>query len=100
MRFFYLKTCDSCRKALRALKERGVTPDLVDLRGTLDPADLDAMVDAFGDAVVNKRSTTWRGLDEAERALPARELIAEHPTLIKRPVIQHEGRWYQGIAQI
>lgn len=100
MRFFHLKTCDSCRKALRALKERGVTPDLVDLRGTLDPADLDAMVDAFGDAVVNKRSTTWRGLDEAERARPVRDLIAEHPTLIKRPVIQHEGRWYQGIAQI
>ena len=31
---------------------------------------------------------TWRGLDEAARARPPEALLAEHPTLMKRPVIE------------
>jgi arsenate reductase-like glutaredoxin family protein len=97
MRFFGLKTCDTCRKARAALGAAGVDPVVIDVRADgVPPADLAAIVAAFGDAAVNRASTTWRGLSEADRALPVVEVLAAHPTLMKRPVIEVAGRWYLG----
>lgn len=95
MRFFGLKTCDTCRKALKSLAGRDVT--VIDVRADgVSEADRAAMIDAFGEAVLNTRSTTWRGLSEAERAKDPAVLLAEHPTLMKRPVLEIEGAWHQG----
>ena len=70
---------------------------MIDIRKDgLAPQDITAIVKAFGDKAVNRASATWRALDAAERARPAAELIAAHPTLLKRPVIEAEGRWHQG----
>jgi len=89
-----LKSCDTCRKALAALQAAGRAPVFVDLR---EGADLAAKVPewraaAGADALVNRRSTTWRGLDAAERAAAGGDgvdaLLVAHPTLIKRPVIE------------
>lgn len=97
MRFFGLKTCDTCRKALKALSEAGITPEVIDVRADgVDAGDRAAMVAAFGDKVINRASTTWRGLSEDEKARDPADLIAAHPTLIKRPVIEADGRWHQG----
>jgi arsenate reductase len=41
--------------------------------------------------LINTRSTTWRGLDEAQRGRAETDpaaLLVENPTLIKRPVIE------------
>jgi len=46
----------------------------------------------FGDALVNRKSTTWRGLSEMSRAFEADALLAAHPALMKRPVIARGGR--------
>ena len=95
MRFFGLKTCDTCRKALKALAGQEV--EVIDVRADgVSDADRTAMIAAFGDKVLNTQSTTWRGLSEAERAQGVDALIAAHPTLIKRPVIENDGQWYQG----
>lgn len=95
MRFFGLKACDTCRKALKQLSGRDVT--VIDVRADgVSDADLSAMIAAFGMAAVNTRSTTWRGLSEDQRAQDPDALLAAHPTLIKRPVIEHNGAWYQG----
>lgn len=95
MRFFGLKSCDTCRTALRALADREV--EVIDVRADgVSEQDRAAMVGAFGDGVLNRRSTTWRNLSDAERAKDPSTLIAEHPTLIKRPVIDLDGVWYQG----
>ena len=95
MRFFGLKTCDTCRKALKSLAGREV--EVIDVRadGVTD-ADLAAILNAFGAAAINTRSTTWRGLSEEERALAPEALLKAHPTLMKRPVIEQNGTWYQG----
>ena len=45
-------------------------------------------LDAFGERLLNTRSTTWRGLPEAERARPPGEILADHPAAMKRPVIE------------
>lgn len=79
-----IKTCDTCRKARKAL------PDATfhDMRETpLDSATIARFLDAFGDALVNTSSTTWRGLSDDDKKRPAADLLAEHPTLMKRPVI-------------
>ena len=45
-------------------------------------------LDEHGDAVlVNRKSTTWRGLDDQARQQPVMALLLENPALIKRPVI-------------
>jgi len=92
-----LANCDSCRKAARWLDARGVAYRRIDLRADGLPAgrlrDWEA---ALGPAaLVNRRSTTWRGLSTAQRARAdsgqAAALISEHPTLLKRPVLEGDG---------
>ena len=84
-----LKTCDTCRKARRALEGAGRAVRVVDVREAgLDAAFLDRILAAFGEKAVNRASTTWRGLGEEERAEDPRVLLARHPALMKRPVVE------------
>lgn len=95
MRVFSLKTCDTCRKAVKDLAKYNA--EVIDIRADgMDLADISAIVAKFGQSALNTRSTTWRGLSETERAMDPVELIAAHPTVMKRPVIEHDGEWYQG----
>ncbi len=92
MLIYGIKTCDTCRKAVKTL---GV--ELTDIRETpLSRAQLERFHAAFGEALVNTRSTTWRGLSEAERARDPLDLLTDHPTLMKRPVIDRDGTLYLG----
>ncbi len=89
-----LKNCDSCRKAVAFLQARNRPFTLHDLRSDgLPIATLDGWLERLGwEQVLNRRSTTWRGLPtsakEALDAKTARLLLLDHPTLVKRPVIQ------------
>ncbi|MGY9050273.1 hypothetical protein P775_27715 [Puniceibacterium antarcticum] len=84
MILYGLKTCDTCRKALKALD--GV--EFVDVRAEGVPQEvLERALLLFGDGVVNTRSTTWRGLDMEERAGAPLDLLKAHPSLMKRPLI-------------
>jgi len=95
MRFFGLKTCDTCRKALKALDGKEI--EVIDVRADgVSDADRTAMIAAFGEKALNTRSTTWRGLSDEDRAQDPDTLIKAHPTLLKRPVIEMGGQWYQG----
>jgi arsenate reductase-like glutaredoxin family protein len=97
MRFIGLKTCDTCRKALRAISEAGLPVDVTDVRADgLSEADIAAIVAAFGDKAINRASTTWRGLSADEQGQDVATLLAAHPTLMKRPVIEKDGVWTQG----
>ncbi|MEO1658311.1 MAG: ArsC/Spx/MgsR family protein [Pseudomonadota bacterium] len=93
-----LKNCDTCKKALKSLRDAGAEPSFVDIRSE---ADLETLVpqwlDAVGaDTLINKRSTTWRNLSDAERAMEPAALLQTHPTLIKRPVIETGDAIYVG----
>lgn len=97
MRFFGLKSCDTCRKALKALTATGYTPEVIDVRADgLPDRDRAAIIAEFADAALNRASTTWRGLSDAEKAADPAELLAAHPTLMKRPVIEADGTWTIG----
>lgn len=92
--FLYgLKNCDTCRKALKALPQA----KLKDVRVDGVPENvLDAALAQFGEALVNTRSTTWRGLTDAERATSPKALLLQHPVLMKRPVIAANDRLFIG----
>lgn len=84
IKIYGLKNCDSCRRAVKALPEA----QLVDVRAEGVPQGVLAQAHMlFGDAMLNTRSTTWRGLSEQERTAPPLDLIAAHPALMKRPLI-------------
>ena len=84
MQLYGLKNCDTCRKASKALPDA----DLLDVRRDgVPPALLRKAFEVFGADLVNTRSATWRGLDDAQRSAPPLDLLTAHPTLMKRPLI-------------
>ncbi len=90
---YHLKTCDTCRKAIKALEAQGHDLTLIDVRADgVDKSLLEELVASQGwEVVLNRRSTTWRGLPDTDKSdvtdAKAVALMMEHPTLIKRPVI-------------
>ncbi|MEX0317014.1 MAG: ArsC/Spx/MgsR family protein [Ruegeria sp.] len=93
MRLFGLKSCDTCRKALKLLPDA----QFVDVRSDGLPQDVMARaLTRFGETLLNTRSTTWRGLDETERTRAPADLLADHPALMKRPLIERDGELYLG----
>ncbi len=97
MKLYGIKACDTCRAARAALEGAGHAVQFIDIRAEpLAPEKIERFLAAFGDACVNRRSTTWRGLSEAERAEAPATLLARHPTLMKRPVIEAGGALHLG----
>lgn len=93
MILYGLKNCDTCRKALKSLPQA----ELRDVRKDGVPEDvLAAALEKFGDALLNTRSTTWRGLDEAQRQTAPMDLLKAHPALMKRPLIDVNNTLFLG----
>ncbi|WP_417807862.1 arsenate reductase family protein [Thioclava sp.] len=89
MIIYGISSCDTVRKARKALDGAGHSPAFRDVRAEpLTAAETAEFETAFGDKIVNRASTTWRGLSEGERAAPVADLLGAHPALMKRPVIR------------
>ncbi|MDH2997083.1 arsenate reductase [Pasteurellaceae bacterium LFhippo2] len=88
-----IKNCDTVKKAIKWFADNGLEPQLHDYRvDGLDANWLVEMEQKFGwENLVNKRSTTWRGLDDSIKNNLNREsalqVLTEQPTLIKRPIV-------------
>lgn len=88
-----IKNCDSMKKAFAWLTANSVAYEFIDYRKTVPGneqlADWSRRIG--WQRLLNTRGTTWRKLDEATRAdideSKALNLLASHPTLIRRPVI-------------
>ena len=89
-----LKTCDTCRKALAWLDAEGIVYRYVDVRKDgVSAQDLKRFEDVVGhELLLNKSSTTWRGLGESEKQDLSKaavlKLLEANPTLMKRPVFE------------
>lgn len=93
-----IPNCSSVKKAIASLKENDVEVLFHDFKKHGVPAQLlDEWINKFGvDKVVNKKGTTWRGLDEglqskAQSPEGAKALLLEYPSIIKRPVVELAG---------
>lgn len=78
---------------MKAIEKTGKIVDFWDVRERpLSRETLTRFLKEFGDELANRRSTTWRNLSEVEREQPLAQLLLDHPTLMKRPVIEAEGK--------
>lgn len=102
MKFYGLKTCDTCRKAQKELRAASIEFDVIDVRA--DGVSADKLFDWASmvdwKKLLNTRSTTWRNLPVSDKdgvdAAKAVKLMAANPTLIKRPVIEVGGDVFVG----
>jgi len=84
-----IATCDTCKKARKALEADGHTVTFRDVRAQpLTDAEISELVTEFGTNIINRQSTTWRGLSDFLRENEPEAQLAAQPTLMKRPVIR------------
>jgi arsenate reductase len=92
-----IPNCDTVKKARAWLEARGLAHAFHDYKKEgADPTRLAGWADKAGWALLlNTRGTTFRKLPEDDRAgldgAKALALMAAHPSLIKRPVVEHDG---------
>lgn len=98
MTIYALKSCDSCKKAINALRVAGHNVTVVDVRTDGVAHNLLASWLAMHgtDIMVNKKSTTWRNFGEATRTQDPLTLLQKYPTLMKRPVIVYGDNIHVG----
>ncbi|MFP8967250.1 ArsC family reductase [Pokkaliibacter sp. CJK22405] len=88
-----IKNCDTVKKARQWLDSESVTYQFHDYRQDgLNEEQLSAWCEQLGwETLLNKRSTTWRQIDDAEKADldgdKAIKLMLATPSLIKRPLL-------------
>lgn len=89
-----IPNCDTVKRARAWLAEQGVAYDFHDFKKAGVPAALPRWMDALGwERLLNRVGSTWRKLDEAQRAAitdaaSAGALMQAQPSVIKRPVMQ------------
>lgn len=92
-----IPTCDTCRKARKALEGAGHTVTFRDVRAEpLARQEWEAMVQALGDGVVNRRAPSFRALDPALQDAAPVDLLTAAPVVMKRPVIRAGDDWHLG----
>lgn len=88
-----IKNCDTVKKARRWLEAIGVAFQFHDFRDDgIDQKTIDVWLQSVSwETLLNKRSTTWRQVDQAQRDNINREsaiaLMLASPSIIKRPVL-------------
>jgi len=88
-----IKNCDTVKKARKWLEDREIEYRFHDVRADgLEQETVAQWLQALGwEALVNKRSTTWKSLDQGVRDnmddASALSAILVQPTLFKRPVL-------------
>ena len=86
-----LKNCDSCRKASKWLDNNGLDYNFYDFKNfSLSDSLLSKWIEIHSlEKILNKRSTTWRNLDEISKNNFEKnyiKIIIKNTSLIKRPI--------------
>ncbi|MCC2615994.1 ArsC family reductase [Aestuariibacter halophilus] len=97
-----IKNCDTIKKARKWLADNNIEHVFHDYRQDgLEESWLRETEAALGwEALLNKRGTTFRQLDEADKQDLNRDkaiaLMLANPAMIKRPVLIHQGQYLLG----
>lgn len=93
-----IKNCDTMQKAFKWLEARGVAYEFHDYKKAgVTTGQLTRWCDAAGwQTVLNRAGTTFRKLDDAEKRDLTQDkaiaLMAGQPSMIKRPVLDVDGK--------
>lgn len=95
MKLYGIPNCSTVKKARNWLDEHDIAYEFHDFKKNGVPDNnLRCWLQAVGwETLVNRRGTTWRSLDEDERAavvdaVSAERALRHYPSLIKRPVLE------------
>jgi arsenate reductase len=100
-----ISNCDQVRKTLAWLRENEIDFRFHDFRADgVERGMLERWCTHLPwNSLLNRRGLTWRALDDALRAqavdqTSAIDLMLDHPTLIKRPVVEIADRLLLGFS--
>jgi len=97
MIMYGLSTCPVCQRARKTLEGHGKTIEFRDVRADpLSEAELTELINEFGDRLVDRTSSDYRGLTDWLKASEADAQIAAKPKVMMRPVIQNGDAWHLG----
>ena len=106
MKLYGIPNCDTVKKARAWLAAHAHDVAFHDFKKQgVDAAWLRAVAAQTGwEALLNTRGTTWRKLSDAEKAAVPDEasaiaLMVAQPSVIKRPVLERDGRYTLGFAE-
>lgn len=100
-----IPNCDTVKKARQWLDAHGVEYAFHNYKKEgADPERLRTWIAAEGvDTVLNRRGTTFRKLSDAEKTdideAKAVTLLQQHPSMIKRPVVEYPGGLLVGFKE-
>ena len=98
LQFYGIPNCDTVKKARKWLEANGLDYAFHDYKkvGADEGKVKSWIADKGVDVVLNKRGTTFRKLSDEEKVSAADShaaviLLVQHPSMIKRPVVEHAG---------
>ncbi|MCV3736503.1 ArsC family reductase [Rhizobium sp. TRM96647] len=97
-----IKNCDTMKKARTWLDGRSISYRFHDYKAEgIDKGSLDRWIGALGwETVLNRAGATFRALPEADKtgldAEKAAALMLAQPSMIKRPILDIDGRLLAG----
>lgn len=100
-----IKNCDTIKKARNWLDDHGVTYAFHDYKTAgIDATTLDGWIGQLGwELLLNKAGTTFRKLPDADKAGidagKAKALMIAQPSMIKRPVLDLDGKLLVGFKR-
>jgi len=103
--FYGIPNCDTVKKARKWLDSEGIDYTFHDYKKEgADPARLAEWANSVGwEVLLNRRGTTFRKLSDADKEgidqAKAIRLMAENPSMIKRPVVKYGGKVLVGFKE-
>ncbi len=101
---FGIKNCDTMKKAMAWLSENSVAYEFIDYKkaGVAEAGLPDWNARAGWQKLLNTRGLMWKKLSDEERAdvdeAKALKLMAQYPSLIKRPVLDTGSKLLVGFS--
>jgi arsenate reductase len=103
-RIFGIKNCDTMKKAFAWLAENGIAHEFIDYKksGVAEAHLPDWEARAGWEKLLNTRGLMWKKLTDDERSAvdkqKALKLMAQYPSLIKRPVLDTGSQLIVGFS--
>ena len=97
IKMYGIRNCDTVKKARKWLDDHAIEFEFHDFKKHgLNSEQLAIWEHSVGwEALLNRRGTTWRKVPENVRnsidAASAHQLMLDNPSIIKRPVVDHQG---------
>ncbi len=95
---YFNPKCSKCNMTLELLKEKGKTPEVVEYLQSVPPKDeLKSILSLLGltaDQLLRKHESTYQeaGLSDASSEDEILDAMMNHPILIERPIVVHNGK--------